>query len=240
MKPFAERAAPRTLPEKLDTERDPATLTAYLASLATVNRASLGHRPTVRFADRVAARRSARPLRLLDVGCGHGDTLRAVARRYAARRIRADLIGADLNPVAVAAARAATGRYRGVSLRFVECDARALAAGAAGGRFDAIICSLFTHHLEDDEVVALLRWMDGSAHAFFINDLYRSRLAAAGFRLIATATARHPHVRHDGPISFARAFRRADWQRLLARAGVRDGRIFIGAPFRLCVEAHRD
>jgi SAM-dependent methyltransferase len=228
------RAAPRDLPELIDGPLDAATRVACLRSLATVNRASLGHRPSVEFALRVAAR-TGRPVRLLDVGSGYGDTLRAIARAFARRGIAAHLVGADLDPDATAAARAATGPVPGVTLEFVTADARSL-AGAA----DGILSALFAHHLADEEIVAFLRFMEASsAVGWFVNDLYRSRLAAEGFRVLATLSLRHPIVRHDGPVSFRRSFRRADWERLLAAAGIADARLFVGAPFRLCVERLR-
>ncbi|WP_420391833.1 methyltransferase domain-containing protein [Acuticoccus sp.] len=228
MRSFAARTPPHAAPELMDAITDPAELERCLADLAAVNRASLGYRPVLRFVDRLVARRPGRT-RILDVGSGYGDTLRQVARHLARRGVEADLVGADLNPVATAIAR---GASEGLAITYVTRDARALAADEP---FDAVIASLFTHHLEDEEVVTFLRVMD-RVGSFLINDLYRSRLAAVGFAALATVTRRHEVVRHDGPVSFARAFRRADWQRLLADAGVTDTRIGIGAPFRLCVE----
>jgi 2-polyprenyl-3-methyl-5-hydroxy-6-metoxy-1,4-benzoquinol methylase len=234
---FAARTPPAALAELMDDPSvDEETFRACLESLATVNRASFGYRPTRRFVARAAARHGrARPLRILDVGSGYGDGLRALARRLASRKIAAELTGADLNPHAARVATAATQPPPApVSIRYVTRDARALGEEEAP---DIILSALFCHHLEDDELTAFLRWMDKTARlGWFVNDLYRSRFAALGFGALATATLRHPFVRHDGPVSFARAFRKADWQARLAEAGIDGARIFIGAPFRLCVE----
>ncbi|MEM7695697.1 MAG: methyltransferase domain-containing protein [Pseudomonadota bacterium] len=229
---FAARTPPHALPERMDTLEDEATLHACLKSLARVNRWSLGHGPTVRFVASLAAREGA-PLRVLDVGSGYGDGLRALARGLARRGIRANLTGADLNPLAGRLAASVGAPPRGIDLRYITADARTLAIQEP---FDVITCSLFTHHLEDDEVVAFLRLMDGAARrGWFINDLYRSRFAAVGFGALATVLRQHPIVRHDGPVSFARAFRRRDWSERLAEASVHGATTFIGAPFRLCV-----
>ena len=235
---FATRTAPSALPELMDDpDLDEATLRACLQSLASVNRWSLGYRPTLSFVDRLAGRCTSRPLRLLDVGSGYGDTLRKIAARLARRGVPAELVGADLNPRATAIAQETSPRSLGeVTLRFVTVDARHLVSDVTD-RFDAIACSLFTHHLEDDEVVEFVRFMDENATAgWLINDLYRSRIAASGFGALATIAGRHQIVRHDGPVSFARAFRRDDWRALLERAGVNGARVAIMAPFRLCVE----
>ena len=219
-----------------DPSVDTDTLRACLESLATVNTVSLGHRPTVRFVERAAARhQNGRPLSVLDVGSGYGDGLRAVARRLSAQAIPADLTGADLNPDATRIAAEVTAvPPQPVTIGWVTQDARTLGDAE---RPDVILSALFCHHLEDDELVGFLRWMDRTARiGWFVNDLYRSRVAAAGFRALATATRRHPFVRHDGPVSFARAFRKPDWDDALRRAGIAGARVFIGAPFRLCVE----
>jgi hypothetical protein len=44
-------------------------------------------------------------------------------------------------------------------------------------------------------------------------------------------------VRHDGPISIARSFRRKDWETILASAGLEPGTAQIRwyPSFRLCV-----
>ena len=70
-------------------------------------------------------------------------------------------------------------------------------------------------------MVRFLRWLDPhAARGWFIADLHRTTFAYWGFGLLATVARWHPIVRHDGMVSVARSFRRADWQRLLAEAGV--------------------
>ena len=40
---------------------------------------------------------------------------------------------------------------------------------------DIVVSSLMAHHLEDEEIIALLRWMEATAQlGWFINDLERS------------------------------------------------------------------
>ena len=236
-RPYGARAAPASLPERMDAERDEAAFRDTVASLAGVNRLTLGYRPLLRFLREAADRRGGAPLRLLDAGSGYGDGVRAAAGFFEARGQEAEIVGVDLNPHAATAARAATRAYDGVQISFVTQDIFAHTEDAAP--YDLIASALFTHHLEDAEVVRFLRWQDEAASGgWLVNDLYRSRLAAAGFGALARLTRRHPHVVHDGPVSFARSFRRADWNRLLAEAGVSGARLSIEAPFRLCVQKH--
>jgi hypothetical protein len=103
---------------------------------------------------------------------------------------------------------------------------------------DLVVSSLTAHHLEDEEIVALLRWMEATAQVgWFINDLERSERACRMFEWVAGVVGWHRFVRHDGPVSFRRAFREEDWVRLLAAAEVPREAVTVEhwRPGRLCV-----
>jgi hypothetical protein len=135
----------------------------------------------------------------------------------------------DLNPWSARAAQEATGEGR--PIRWVTGDAFEYAEEA-----DVILSALFTHHLDDAQLVRFLRWMEERAQVgWFVNDLHRHALPHATFGPLATALRFHRFVRHDGPVSFARAFRPRDWRRLLREAGVPGAEVRRWFPFRLCV-----
>ena len=221
--------------ELMDTDcTDEADYARCLRDLAQVNTATLARRPTLAWLDRAMRRRAPDDaVSVYDVAFGHGDMLRAIAR-WAKRRGRTvELGGVDMNPAAAATARAASP---GLSLRLQTGDVLATVPDPAP---DYIVSSLFTHHLTDAQIVAFLRWMERHATGgWFVNDLHRHALPYHGFRLLARAARWHRFVQHDGPVSIARAFTRAEWQRLLAEAGV-PGEIRWVFPFRLCVSRLR-
>lgn len=72
------------------------TYAAVVADLARVNTVTLARRPTLAFLARAARGRDR--LRVLDVGFGDGDMLRAIAVWARRRRLAVDLVGVDLNP----------------------------------------------------------------------------------------------------------------------------------------------
>ncbi len=222
-------------PELMDTDcTDAADYAACLRDLARVNTVTLARRPTLAWLDRAMRRRARRTaISVFDVAYGEGDMLRAVAR-WARRRHRpVRLGGVDLNPAAAAAAQAASP---GLALELQTGDVLAAVPVPAP---DYIVSSLFTHHLTDAQAVAFLQWMERHAgHGWFVNDLHRHAVPLAGFRLLSRALRWHRFVQHDGAVSIARAFRRADWQRLLAEAGV-PGEVRWVFPFRLCVSRLR-
>ncbi|MBV9812490.1 MAG: hypothetical protein JO326_07050, partial [Acetobacteraceae bacterium] len=136
----------------------------------------------------------------------------------------------DLLPASATAARAATPAD--LEIGFHTAD---VFCYEPPGPPDFIITALMTHHLPDESVVALLRWLDRTAsRGWFNNDLHRHAVAYHGFRLMGAVARWHPMVRHDGAVSIAKGFRRAEWEALVQRAGVR-AEIRWVFPFRFCV-----
>lgn len=223
--------------EWMDTEAvGAADFAQCLADLATVNSVTLARPPTLAFMRRVA--RGMAPggrLSVLDVGFGEGDMLRRIHRWGARRGLRMDLSGVDLNPWSTAAAEAATPAAMGI--RYVTGNLFDLPPGET----DVVVSSLFTHHLTDAQVVDFLAWMEARARrGWFVNDLHRHPVAFHGFRALSAAAGWHRFVRHDGPISVARSFRRRDWDALLRRAGLAGvATVRWRMPFRLCVSRVR-
>ena len=232
---FRWRASPAALPERMDAEADYETFRDTVASLTSVNRMTMGYRPLRWFLHRYTNEWNFPvPLRILDVGSGYGDGTRAAADYLDRWGHGGRVVGVDRNPHAARAAGEIDTSYDETELSYVTADVFEHAEEALP--YDLIVSALFTHHLEDAEVVRFLRWMEDTAQdGWLVNDLYRSKVAAIGFGLLARLLRRHSHVQHDGPVSFARSFRRRDWQRLLAEAGVEGAELRMLAPFRLCV-----
>ncbi len=223
--------------ELMDTETVPFDdFRACLRDLARVNRLTFAYRPTLQFLDRLLAAApppSGGTLEVVDVGSGYGDALRAIASWARRRRVRVALTGVDLNPWAArAAAEASAGEP---SIRWVTADA--MAYEPAGG-VDVIISSLFTHHLPDDRIPPFLAWMEARARrGWFVSDLHRHALPYHAFRQWSRLAHMHRFVRHDGPVSVARAFDRRDWARFISEAGLDPAGVDVTwrLPFRLTV-----
>ncbi len=201
-----------------------------LNDLASVNRVTFTHGATLRWLNRAA--RGLPPgaaFSVLDVAYGQGDLLRLVARWARRRGFNVRLSGIDLNPRSRAAAEAAG---QGERIEFVTGNVFDYAPGEPP---DFIVTSQFTHHLAEREIVQLLRWMDATAkRGWYIADLHRNRFAYHGFPLLARLMRWHEIVRSDGAVSIARSFRRAEWEAMLAKAGVQ-AQIRWHVPFRYSV-----
>ena len=160
----------RRLPEIMDQpDLRPARHLRALRGLARVNfwsgSAGILFRP---LAD--LARRLGRSIRVLDVASGGGDVplrLWSKARR-AGLDFRID--GCDLSPLAVEHARG-RAEEAGADVHFFVRD---VLRGPPPPGYDAVTCSLFLHHLDDEQAVKYLQWAAATAgHAVLVNDLER-------------------------------------------------------------------
>jgi len=159
------------------------------------------------------------PARVLDVATGGGDVVDAVARRFP----RWSFAACDKSEEALALARGRDG-----PVRYFALDA--LRDPWPEG-YDVHTCSLFLHHLEEDDAVAFLRRL-GSGRACVVVDLDRSRRGLWLTRLATRILTRSPVVRRDGPQSVRNAFTAAEAARLAGRAGLEGARVQPAWPCR--------
>jgi 2-polyprenyl-3-methyl-5-hydroxy-6-metoxy-1,4-benzoquinol methylase len=220
-------AVRRREPEAMDAPDLPAGLhDAALDGLARINRWS---RAAPALWSAVAellgaelAHRAPRPPTLLDVACGGGDVPVALALRARAAGAGLAITACDRSPTALAHARRRAAA-RGVDVAFTRAD---VLRDPLPGPADLVTCSLFMHHLDEPDAVALLGTMRTAARrALLVCDLRRSRagllLAQVGTRLLS----RSPIVHADGPASVRAAFTPAELSALALRAGLAGARV---------------
>ncbi len=220
-----------TAEELMDADDlDPATYSQVVHDLARVNTLTMARRPTLGFLNTL----KAKELRILDVGYGDGDMLRAIRRWATDKGVSATLVGIDLNPRSALAARQATPDALDIDFRTGDY------ADLADEPWDVIISSLVAHHMTPTQLVAFIRFMETHAkRGWFINDLHRHAFAYCGYPLLATIMRWHPIVRHDGQLSIARSYRPAEWPAILQEARVTGATVSRKFPFRLCVSKIR-
>lgn len=211
MQDFSKRS---TQSELMDNEAvSYAEFAQCLRHLAFINLLTLAYRPTRNWLKKnVRAASPQKTISIYDIGSGGGDMLRKI-RQWSDQEI--SLTGIDINPWSKKFAEEITPETR--SIRFETADIFAVDSGL---RPDFIISSLFTHHLDDKALIRFIRWMDLRAgQGWFINDLHRHPLPYY-FIKAAMFLPFNRLVRHDAPVSVARAFTAQDWRILLAAAGI--------------------
>lgn len=171
---------------------------------------------------------------LLDVGAGSGELLRVAATwaRENDRRLRA--VGLELNERSAASILEESERFDEISS--VRGDALKLPFGDA--EFDYVICSLFTHHFLDDQVVQVFREMSRVARRrIFVIDLHRHPVAYLLYTTLGKIVLHNRLLRHDGALSILRSFKRDELLELAQRAGLLDVWVERHFPYRLVLRA---
>ena len=159
---------------------------------------------------------NARPTRILDLATGGGDLPVYLGVKAQRLGIPIELTGIDRSSTALASARALADRS-GIDVKWDYLDVTRDAIPPA----DWITCSLFLHHLPDDQVVALIRSMAAAASkGIVVNDLERSYLNRGLVWLGSRLVSRSPVVHRDSDRSVCAGFTMEEITRLLESAGL--------------------
>src|SRR5215217_6101759 len=141
---------------------------------------------------------------LLDVGAGSGELLRVTAAwaRQSNRRCRA--VGLELNERSAETIIEESSRFPEISS--VRGDA--LKLPFFDSEFDYVMCSLFTHHFVEEQVVQILREMSRVARRrIFVIDLHRHPVAYFLYTTLGKIVLHNRLLRHDGALSILRSFK---------------------------------
>src|SRR5678815_4853107 len=171
---------------------------------------------------------------ILDLGAGSGELLRVAATwaRQTHRQMRA--VGLEMNERMAEWILEQSERFDEISS--VRGDA--LKLPFADAEFDYVICSRFTHHLLDEQVVDVLREMSRVARRrIFVIDLHRHPVAYFFYTTLGKLVLHNRLVRHDGALSILRGFKSEELLELAQRANLRDIRVERHFPYRLVLSA---
>ena len=162
-------------------------------------------------------RHARRDLSVLDLACGGGDLAIGLASRAQRSGFALTVDGCDISQTAISLAEERAKRSMS-PVRFHRLD---VLHEEFPRQYDAIVCSLFLHHLDSVEAVRLLeRCASNVRGVFIVSDLDRTAtglvLAWAGTRLLSWS----PVVHVDGIRSVRAAFTRNEAQRLAVQAGL--------------------
>ena len=171
---------------------------------------------------------------ILDVGAGSGELLRVTAAwaRQTGRRLRA--VGLELNERSAESINEESDRFDEIAA--VRGDA--LKLPFFDSQFDYVMCSLFTHHFVDEQVVQILREMSRVAkRRIFVIDLHRHPIAYLLYTTLGKLVLHNRLLRHDGALSILRSFKADEMLELAQRAGLNDVSVARYFPYRLVLSA---
>ena len=159
------------------------------------------------------------PLRILDIACGGGDVAIRLARRFQKSGRSVSIHGCDISETAIQVATEKARRAGVSDVRFSSMNI--LTDSMVEKDYDVVLCSLFLHHLNDEDSRILLQQMRrGARQLVLIDDLRRCFsgywLAWIGCRILTRC-----HIVHvDGPLSVKGAYTTSEALRLCHECGL--------------------
>jgi len=176
--------------------------------------------------------RKLKSFSVLDVGAGSGELLRVASRWAKDTKRTIHGVGLELNKRSAQAiieqSESAINAVQGDALRLPFVD----------HQFDYVICSLFTHHFIEEQIIQIFREMSRVArYKIFVIDLHRHPIAYFLYTTIGKVFLHTRLLREDGALSILRSFKAEELYTLANRTELKNISVTRHFPFRLVLTA---
>ena len=156
-------------------------------------------------------------LTIVDIGCGHGDILRDVAKFGRKNGYKMTLLGIDANPTAIEYANELSTAFDELSFRTEDIFSDEF----KNRQFDVVLATLFLHHFKEEQLISFLEnTLHQTKIAIVVNDLHRHKLAYYLF-LLLSLFIKNKMIIEDGLTSVLRGFKRKDLERISKKLKVK-------------------
>ncbi|MHA7056121.1 methyltransferase domain-containing protein [Aquimarina sp. M1] len=203
-------------PEQLDNlSLSGKLLSDTLTSLKLINTLFGNHRQLTKSALQYCLSKDNKQFRIVDVGCGGGDSIRNISKEFGKKGIRASFLGIDGNPQSIAYAKNKYARYDHIEFR----TANILDDSFSIPECDLIISSHFVYHFKDNEVTNFIKKASkkGVEHLIF-SELKRSRMAYFLFKFSSVILPISSIAKKDGLLAIQRAFTIKELKNILTKS----------------------
>ena len=117
-----------------------------LNKLERINRTLGGNTVTINGINKLIwHQKNQDPITIIDLGCGHGDILRDIAKFGRRNGYQFQLIGIDANPDAIAYAKELSEECKELSFETIDVFSEEFKQL----EFDIVLCTLFVHHFKN-------------------------------------------------------------------------------------------
>ncbi|MFT7208883.1 MAG: 2-polyprenyl-3-methyl-5-hydroxy-6-metoxy-1,4-benzoquinol methylase [Flavobacteriales bacterium] len=226
------RSGRSTEKEQMDNlELSGEDLNKTLSGLSTINKYLGNTSATVKAIKKEIIKQNP-PLQIIDLGCGGGDNLRAIANWCERINQPIELLGIDGNEHILAHARQQNSPT--TTIKYLQADI--LDEAFVLSSCDILISSHFMYHFSDDELVAFLRKSKRNISTKIIfSELQRNWFSYALFKLGAVFLPFSNIVKQDGLVALRRSFTKKELMAILERAELARFEVSWKWAFRLLV-----
>ena len=186
-----------------------------LRELDVVNRLLGGHNTTISGIKKLVTDK-AKTYHIVDIGCGGGDAMKYIANWARKNGFKVKLTGVDMKQDCIDFMKEACSEFSEIT--GVAMDYRDYCKQE--NNIDVVHCSLFCHHLNDEELAELFQYMNTySKVGFVINDLHRNWVAYYSIKLLTRLLNGSSLVKNDAPLSVLRGFRKSELINVVEKSG---------------------
>ena len=144
---------------------------------------------------------------IVDLGCGNGDMLRALADFGTKNNYNFKLIGIDANAFTIDYAIKLSKEYPNISYKCEDVFSEPFSQL----NYDIVLCTLTLHHFKNNQIDYLLQLFQKQARiGIVINDLHRNIIAYRAFQLVCFFFRLNRMSREEGLISILRGFKKQE------------------------------
>ena len=178
-----------------------------LDKIASINQLLGGNKLTLQGVEKLLQNKPQAIITVVDVGCGNGDMLRALADYGKQKQIQFNLIGIDANAFTINYAQKLSETYPMISYQCKDIFSELFSQM----KFDIILCTLTLHHFKNEQIDYLAQlFIKQSRIGVVINDLHRSAIAYRLFQLICLVFGLNRMSKEDGLVSILRGFKKSE------------------------------
>ncbi len=171
---------------------------------------------------------------LMDIGFGGGDSIKQLS--LLAKKNKSDMFfyGVDLKQDCV---NYAENNLSDLPDKKLICSDYRNISPELLNEVDLIHCSLFLHHLKNEEIIELFKFARTNKCMILANDLHRNFLAYYSIKWLTALFSRSYLVKNDAAISVTRGFRKKELLSLLEQSGFTDYSVTWSWAFRYIIIA---
>ncbi|OYU95506.1 MAG: SAM-dependent methyltransferase [Bacteroidetes bacterium B1(2017)] len=175
-------------------------------------------------------------INILDIGFGGGDSIKQLSNYAAKLNLHLFFYGVDLKEDCI---RYATENLITIPNKELICEDYRDISAELLTNIDVIHCSLFLHHLTDEEIISLFKFCKTNECIVLVNDLHRHWLAYYSIKFLTALFSKSYLVKNDAPLSVRRGFLKAELASLLTKAGFTEFSITWTWAFRFRIIAYK-
>lgn len=179
-----------------------------LDKIASINQWLGGNKLTLNSVKKLIQKASiSDTITIVDVGCGNGDMLRALADFGRKNQLNWKLLGIDANAFTIDYAQKCSEFYPEITYQCLDV----FSVDFQEIQYDLLLCTLTLHHFSDDDISRLLQiFYQNAKIGVIVNDLHRSKIAYRLFQLLCLVFNLNEMSQKDGLTSILRGFKKKE------------------------------